>query len=327
MLHPQGQYVHNCDIDLIHQQWVATLDAVRDAIVVLDKNGRIVRANRAFADLAGKQVEATIQFDIRDLLPWIIYDETGIAAVVQTSPDGRLFQVRSSTTTALLMGQIYILEDVTSESLFALAEKKYHSKSAIAFAETISILAKAQEVSDPYTNSHNLKVAEIARKISLAMGLGEQDAEGIYFGAEVHDIGKLSVPSSILNKPGRLAKAEMNLIRMHPETGFSIVKDLEFTWPVHDIILQHHERLDGSGYPYGLKGDEISMAAQIVAVADVVEAMSSHRPYRPALGIEAALEEIRRGKGKIYNTEVVEVCCGLIEAEDNSSEIMEVAHE
>lgn len=309
---------HASQIDIVHQQWVATLDAVRFAIVVLDKKNNIVRANQSFARLANTSVEHTIHQDIFDLLPWLVAAEGRIENVIQSTPGGQVFQIITSSADLRLNGEVYIFEDVTSESVLAVAEQTHDSNSSSALIETIETLSRVHEITDPYTASHSLNVAEISKKIALAMGLS--DAEGIFYGAMVHDIGKLSTPSSILSKPGRLAKAEMNLIRMHPETGYSIVKDLEFPWPVHDIILQHHERLDGSGYPAGLKGDEISLAAQIVSVADVVEAMTSHRPYRPALGQEAAFNEIKRGRGTLYNSEVVDTCIDIFRQENLSSE-------
>ena len=305
-------------LEVVHRQWVATLDAIRDAIVVVDDRSFIVRANRVFARLAGLDVENLADNRIEDVLPWLIMDGPEISNVAQTSPNGQVFQVRSSNTIPELDGKVYILEDVTPQNALALAEERYYSDTSVPLLETIETLSRAQETTDPYTVSHNCNVADIAKSVALEMKLGEGPAQGVYLGALVHDIGKLGVPSSILNKPGRLAQAEMNLIRMHPETGFSIVKDLVFPWPVHEIILQHHERLDGSGYPRGLKGEEISLAAQIVAVADVAEAMSSHRPYRPALGVDAALAEIRKGCGTLYNSEAVKACCKVVETEDCS---------
>lgn len=247
---PAGE--HSSSIEIIHQQWVATLDAVRFAIVVLDEENNIIRANQSFASLAKTSVEDTIHQNIFDLLPWLVAAEGRIANVIQSTPSGQVFQIIKNGADLRLYGEIYIFEDLTSESLVAVAEQTYHSNSDIALIETIETLSRAHEITDPYTASHSLNVAEISKKVALAMGLNDSEADGIFYGAQVHDIGKLSTPSSILNKPGRLAHAELNLIRMHPETGYSIVKDLEFPWPVHDIILQHHERLDGTGYPAGL---------------------------------------------------------------------------
>lgn len=142
-----------------------------------------------------------------------------------------------------------------------------------------------------------------------------EQIEGIRMGAIIHDIGKIQLPAEILSKPGKLTEAEFELIKSHPEIGFKILQDVKFPWPVADIAYQHHERIDGSGYPRGLKGDEICLEARVVAVADVVEAMSSHRPYRPSLGIEMAIDEITKYRGTRYDPTCVDACVKLL-AED-----------
>jgi len=143
------------------------------------------------------------------------------------------------------------------------------------------------------------------------MNLPQDQTEGIRLAGLVHDIGKISIPAEILSKPGKLSETEYQLIQAHPQIGYDILKSITFPWPVAEIVLQHHERLDGSGYPQGLKGDAILLEAKILAVADVVEAMASHRPYRPALGIDAALQEIKQQQGKLYDSSVVEACVQL----------------
>lgn len=143
------------------------------------------------------------------------------------------------------------------------------------------------------------------------MQLSEEQVQGIHLAAIIHDLGKIHIPAEILSKPGKLNNIEFMLIKTHPEEGYNILKDVKFPWPIADIILQHHEKLDGSGYPQGLKGDEILLEAKIICVADIVEAMSSHRPYRASLGIEPALEEIRRGRGIWYDASVVDACLKL----------------
>jgi HD-GYP domain-containing protein (c-di-GMP phosphodiesterase class II) len=140
--------------------------------------------------------------------------------------------------------------------------------------------------------------------------------EGIRMGATIHDIGKIQLPSEILSKPLKLTPIEYNLIKTHPEIGYDILKDINFPWPVANIAIQHHERMDGSGYPQGLKGEEICLEARIVAVADVVEAISSDRPYRPALGISAALNEIKTYRGTLYDPDVVDACMTVINEKD-----------
>ena len=168
-------------------------------------------------------------------------------------------------------------------------------------------LGKVVELRDPYTQGHQERVARIARAIADEMGLATEESSVLEMAALVHDIGKLGVPAEILTKPGRLTALELQMIRQHPQNGHEILKDAGFPWPVAEIALQHHERVDGSGYPNGLAGDQVPLSARIVAVADVVEAMSSHRPYRPALGVEAAMDEIRANPNR-YGGEVVAAC-------------------
>ena len=176
---------------------------------------------------------------------------------------------------------------------------------------TIQAIATSMEKRDPYTAGHQRNVAELATAIAKEMDLPEDQINGIMLGALIHDIGKIYVPSEILTRPGKLTNAEFEIIKSHPEVGYEIIKGVDFPWPVNEIVLQHHERLDGSGYPQGLAGDEIALEARILAVADVVEAMASHRPYRPGLGIEAALNELEINRGILYDPTVVDKCIQL----------------
>jgi HD-GYP domain-containing protein (c-di-GMP phosphodiesterase class II) len=169
-------------------------------------------------------------------------------------------------------------------------------------------MAKTVEMRDPYTAGHQQRVASLARAIAKEMGLSEEQTEGIYMAGIIHDLGKISIPSEILSKPGKITKIEFSLIKTHPRIGYDILKNIEFPWPVAQVVLHHHERMDGSGYPQGLSGNDILLDARILGVADVVEAMASHRPYRPGLGIDKALEEIVQKQGILYDTEVVEAC-------------------
>ncbi len=178
--------------------------------------------------------------------------------------------------------------------------------------QTVRALALTVEKRDPYTAGHQERVARLAGAIAAEMGMPPEQVEGIRLGGIIHDIGKIYIPAEILNRPGRLTATEYAIIKSHPDVGHDIMKDVNFPWPVSEMILQHHERLDGSGYPRGLKDGEILLEARILAVADVVEAISSHRPYRPSLGIEAAVEEMSQGRGVLYDPEVVDVCLKLI---------------
>ncbi|HJX30575.1 MAG TPA: HD domain-containing phosphohydrolase [Thermodesulfobacteriota bacterium] len=167
------------------------------------------------------------------------------------------------------------------------------------------------ESRDPYTAGHQQRVTLLALALAQEMGLSEKDVEGVKMASLIHDLGKISVPSEILSKPGKLTEIEFRLVKTHPQSGYEILKNITLPWPIAQIVLQHHERLDGSGYPLGLKDKEILLEAKIIGVADVVEAMASHRPYRPALGIEKALEEISQKKGLLYDSKVVDTCIKL----------------
>jgi HD-GYP domain-containing protein (c-di-GMP phosphodiesterase class II) len=167
------------------------------------------------------------------------------------------------------------------------------------------------ETRDPYTAGHQHQVAQLATAIGTAMGLPTETIEAIYVSASIHDLGKIYVPAEILSKPGHISDIERGIIRTHPQVGYDILKTIDFPWPIAEIVLQHHERLDGSGYPRGLKEGNILIEARILGLADVVESMGSHRPYRPTLGIERALDEIRQNRGTLYDPEVVDVCLEL----------------
>jgi len=177
--------------------------------------------------------------------------------------------------------------------------------------DIIKAIALTTELRDPYTSGHQQRVTQLACAIAREMGLNKNMIAGIRVAGSLHDIGKMYVPGEILTKSGGLTEVEFDLVKTHPEAGYSILKMIEFPWPVAQIVLQHHERMDGSGYPAGLSGDDILLEARILGVADVVEAMASHRPYRPALGIDKALEEISQKRGSLYDPEVVDACLKL----------------
>jgi putative nucleotidyltransferase with HDIG domain len=166
---------------------------------------------------------------------------------------------------------------------------------------------------DPYTAGYQRRVAEIARAIAVELKLSRWQTRGVYIAGLLHDVGKVAVPSEILTKPGKINEDEFNIIKNHCVVGYDILRVVDFPWPVSIAVLQHHERLDGSGYPQGLFAKDITLEARILGVSDVVEAMSSHRPYRPALGLESAISEISRGSGILYDPKVVEACLKLFQ--------------
>lgn len=179
--------------------------------------------------------------------------------------------------------------------------------------DSVTALAQIVELRDPYTSGHQRRVADLAVAIATDMGLSGDDIDGLKIAGVVHDIGKIRVPVEILSKPGRLDDEEMALIKLHPEAGFQILKNIKFPWPIATIVQQHHEHEDGLGYPLGLKHGQILLSASIITVADVVDAMSFHRPYRAALGIERAIEEIKAWSGIRYDSRVVDACVRVIE--------------
>ena len=199
------------------------------------------------------------------------------------------------------LGWFFNLESQLTELIASRKEAEDYN----AFIKTISLLTECQ---DPYTAGHQKRVSELAGGIAWEMGLLADTVERIRVAGFLHDMGKMSVPAEIVTKPGALTPLEFSIIREHPQEAYAILKEIEFPWPIAEIVLQHHERLDGSGYPQRLRGNEIRLEARVLAVADVVEAISSHRHYRPNLGIDAALEEIDRNKGVLYDTEVTRAC-------------------
>ena len=216
-------------------------------------------------------------------------------------------RILMSVANALRRRELEIANRAYSEGLEQMvADRTSQLKKAL--DGIIQAVASIVEIKDPYTAGHQLRVAGLAFAIAREMGLSEDQAEGVRVAGTIHDLGKIVVPAEILSKPGQITEIEFGMIKAHPQTGHDILQDMEFPWPLAQIVLQHHERMDGSGYPQGLSGENTLLEARILAVADVVEAMASHRPYRPALGTDKALEEIQQNRGTLYDTEVVDAC-------------------
>lgn len=201
------------------------------------------------------------------------------------------------------------LTEMVEERTRSLRESELKLKSSL--LESIMAIAATVEMRDPYTAGHQRRVAQIAEAIARELGLSDKQVEGLILACVVHDVGKVKIPAEILSKPGRLSHLEFELIKQHPQDGSDILKEIDFPWPIADFVMQHHERLDGSGYPSGLKGDQIMLEARIISVADVIEAMASHRPYRPGLGIQAALKEIESKRGTAFDADVVDATSRL----------------
>ncbi|MFM9835039.1 MAG: HD-GYP domain-containing protein, partial [Methylophilaceae bacterium] len=202
-----------------------------------------------------------------------------------------------------------------AELVIAKLKVVHNEKLHILLMETIDLVRKLVELRDPYTSGHEKRVGDLAKAIGTGMGFDANHQEALMIAGYLHDLGKIAVPVEILVKPGKLSKQEFELIKNHVLAGYNLLKDITFPWKIARTVLEHHERLDGSGYPNGIKAEEISIDGRILAVADVVEAMSSFRPYRATLGIERALTEIERGRGSLYDENVVDVCLKLFHEE------------
>lgn len=203
------------------------------------------------------------------------------------------------------------IEELAAAESLALAALNASRALEKSLEESIRSIANTVESRDEYTAGHMKRVGQLASSIAKELGLSEDTIHGIELAATIHDVGKIAIPVEILTKPGKLSKVEYMLVQTHVEAGYNIIKNIEFPWPIGSMILQHHERMDGSGYPQGLKGDEILLGSRIIAIADVIEAMSTHRPYRFVVGIDAALEEIKANRGRLYDAASVDACLRL----------------
>jgi len=300
-----------------------------DIIIITDKNGDVKYCSRSVERFAGYTPEELIG---KSALSFIHPDDINRAAhafgeailsldhaipngfrVIHKDGSERYFEGlgKNLLDNPDVAGFIMNVHDATESKR---AEKKLlQTLESLrkAFGVTMQVMVSAIEMRDPYTAGHQVRAADIARAIATEMGLSQEKIDGIRIAGTIHDIGKLSIPAEILSKPTKLTDLEFSLIKEHSHSGYEMLKNVESPWPLAEIIHQHHERMNGTGYPRNLKGDEILIEARILAVADVVEAMSSHRPYRASLGIEAALEEIEKNKGILYDDVVAYACLKL----------------
>ena len=206
-----------------------------------------------------------------------------------------------------------LLEDLVGSLGFGIGRLRDRHELEVAFTNSIDLIASVVESRDPYTAGHQARVAELSAAIGRQLGLDDRRIEGVTYAATIHDAGKVGVPIDLLSRPGRLAEEEMALIRRHPRIGWEITSRFEWPWPVAEVILQHHERMDGTGYPQGLRGDEILLEARIVAVADVFDAVSSRRPYRAALGSDRARAIVADGAGTLFDPTVVDAFLAVLD--------------
>jgi PAS domain S-box-containing protein/putative nucleotidyltransferase with HDIG domain len=298
-----------------------------NAIALADLNGNVTYVNPSFlklwdykeiSEVQGRPITDFCQsgIDAIKAIDFIITKEVWVGELSATRKDSSTFNVQFSA---------HVIKDHEDKPLCIIVSflditrrKEAEEKALVNYErmtrnmeDTIQAMAMTIEYKDRYTATHQKRVAQLARAIADEIGMEEDRKKGLYLAGLVHDIGKLRVPAEILSNPGKLSDAEFSMIKLHPQTGFDILKSVQFQWPLAQIVQQHHERINGTGYPEGLTENNIFLESKILAVADVVEAMASHRPYRPALGINKALEEISQNKGKLYDTEIVNTCLYL----------------
>ena len=318
----------NHALDDLSLRYTRLFEAAQDGILLLDfPEGLIEDANPYILDMMGytkkeligkklweiglladkekaQQAQLTIVKD-----GYIRYEDLDLV-----TKDGRRQACEFICNSYALDGRKVIqcnIRDISARKNAEEALERQESRLVAQMFETVNSLSNVIEARDPFTAGHQRRVTSLAVEIAKEIRLAPSVIDGLRFACQIHDIGKISIPAEILTKPTSLNPMEVAMLRAHPQAGYDILKPLIFPWPIAKIILQHHERLDGSGYPNAIKGDSICLEAKILAVSDTVEAMSSDRPYRPAIGIEAALEEIQSNSGVLYDKQVVDSCLKL----------------
>lgn len=301
----------------------------QEGIMQSTPEGRFILVNFSLAQMLGYDSARDLSNSITDINKQLYVDSGERAKLVEImeqqgfvrnyevrfyKKDGSIIWVSISVRTVRSeKGKIAYYEGVIAD----ITDKKESvERLRNALDGTVRAIAAMVETRDPYTAGHQRRVSDLARSIAVEMDLPEDRVEGLHVAATIHDIGKIAVPAEILSKPTKLTKIEFILIQTHVQAGYDILKDVEFPWPVAMMVVEHHERINGSGYPNGLTGDKLLLESRILAVADVVEAMASHRPYRASLGIEPALQEIEKNKGILYDVEVANACLRLFREKD-----------
>ncbi|MFH1938747.1 MAG: HD domain-containing phosphohydrolase, partial [bacterium] len=305
------------------------MDSVPAIIFYKDTEGRIIRANKTLAnslkvpvkDIVGKTAEELFPKEQAEKMRKddreVIISGKPKRNIIQpyTTPDGIRWLITDKIPyrdkEGKVTGVIGLSKDITVQRKAEQKLQQSYQRLKKTMDAAIDTMSKIIEAKDPYTSGHQHRVCQLAVPLVQELGLPEDKIEGIRIASLIHDIGKIGLPTEILSKPSKLTDIEFSLIKGHSQIGYDILKSIDFPYSVAKIILQHHERLDGSGYPQGLKGEDILLEARIIGLVDVVEAMSSFRPYRPALGIDKALEEITQNKGILYDPEVVDACLKL----------------
>jgi PAS domain S-box-containing protein/putative nucleotidyltransferase with HDIG domain len=320
----------------ISSEWLrAIVASALDGVVMMDDKGRIIGFNPAAEKIFGYRKEKTIGRRVSDLLiprPSRNAHEKGITrflATGQESISGRRVEVTAMRADGSRFpaelevisvkpdrSRVFVayIRDITERKAALRAQQRYAVNIKKTLVQTILAISRMVEIRDPYTAGHQRRVAHLAAAIAQSLQFSEEKVEGVFLGGLIHDIGKIAVPSEILARPGNLREEDAFYLQIHCRKGYEILSPVECPWPVAEIALQHHEHIDGSGYPQGLKGTDILLESRIVCVADVVESLTAHRPYRPAYPMDRALGEISRRAGKWYDIDIVKACIKLFES-------------
>ncbi len=303
------------------------LDAAPNAVVLIDTNFNVIWVNAAFSNLSGVSGSPAVGKKCYDVFPgdlcrtpacpmnrilngveWLRYEGDKHCTCGRSAP-GIITATAYRTAGGKLSGLIEIVSDMTP--LYESREKFRKAMGGV-----IQAMSMAIEKRDPSTAGHQRRVTKLCRRMARELEFSWERTEGLRMAAAIHDLGKIFVPQAILNRSGELAEHERGIIQNHPAAAYDILKDIDFPWPIAETIYQHHERMDGSGYPRGLKGDEILMEARILGVADVVDAMCCFRSYRPAVGMDSAMAELNSQRGIKYDPDVVDACIRVLELKD-----------
>jgi len=317
----------------ISSEWLQLLvDSALDGIVTIDSFGRIIAVNPAAESIfLCRRSDLIGQSFSKKLMPlsFQLFFENGLAEYKSGGEkrfigrrielelmrsDGSAFPAEMEVISiSPSMEEVFIayIRDI-SERIKAHEERLHYAESTKrTLVQTLLAVSKMAEVRDAYTAGHQRRVAHLAASMAQMMGLSDDKVEGVFLGALIHDIGKIAVPAEVLSRPGKLREEDVNYLKIHCRKGYDILKSVDFPWPIAEIALQHHEHLDGSGYPQGLQGDDILFEARIVCVADVADAMTSHRPYRPAISLQEVLNSLAEKAGRWYDVDAVDACIGL----------------
>ncbi|SLM28212.1 hypothetical protein MTBBW1_1280015 [Desulfamplus magnetovallimortis] len=318
-------------LKLASEEWRRSFDALDDVIMLISPDFKIKRANMAAARLLGMDIHAIIDSQCHTVVhgtnapppycPILKAQSLGIYSKAEAFEPhlDRIFNFSAAPIkddTGRIRHCVEVISDVTDARKNARESIRLSKNLAESFKGITEALSGLVESRDPYTAGHSQHVAELAVQIGKDMGLDGDDLEGLHVAALLHDIGKAIIPAAILNKPGKLSEYEWGMIKQHPITAYDTLKRIPFPWPVADVVHQHHEKLDGSGYPLGLSGKNIHLWARIISAADLFDAMTSHRPYRPRMPRDKAMEELTRGMGVTYDEDVVHAIQNVLKLDD-----------